>query len=122
MMCGTLLFVTTFDLAQVMLRQVRVFPNGYGAMNDHAETNVHSATCVTCCLLGAYPIALSRMRSTRQTKLFDNFNSRPTKSVGKVLELEQTVPNGQFSFAAVHKQAWNEWDIRNDRGIYVRQS
>jgi hypothetical protein len=41
MMCGTRLFLITFDLAQLMLRQVRVCPNGYGAMNGHAETNVH---------------------------------------------------------------------------------
>jgi hypothetical protein len=41
MMCGTRLFPITFDLAQLMLRQVRVCPNGYGAMNGHAETNVH---------------------------------------------------------------------------------
>jgi hypothetical protein len=41
MMCGTQLFPITFDLAQLMLRQVRVCPNGYGAMNGHAETNVH---------------------------------------------------------------------------------
>jgi len=30
------LFMITFDLAQLMLRQVRVSPNGYGAMNGHA--------------------------------------------------------------------------------------
>jgi hypothetical protein len=38
---GTLLFLITFDLAQLMLLQVRVCPNGYGAMNGHAETNVY---------------------------------------------------------------------------------
>ena len=41
MMCGTRLFPITFELARLMLRQVRVCPNGYGAMNGHAETNAH---------------------------------------------------------------------------------
>ena len=36
MMCGTPLFRTTFDLVQVMLQQVVVRPDGYGAMNCHA--------------------------------------------------------------------------------------
>ena len=42
--------------------------------------------------------------------------------MGKVLELEQAVPNGQFSFAAVHMKTWNKRDIRNDRSINVYQS
>jgi hypothetical protein len=42
--------------------------------------------------------------------------------VGEVLELEQTVANGQFSFAVVHIQAWDERDTRNDRSINVYQS
>jgi hypothetical protein len=42
--------------------------------------------------------------------------------VGKVLQLEQTVANGQFSFAVVHMQAWNERHIGNDCGINVYQS
>jgi hypothetical protein len=53
--------VITFGLAQLVLRQVAVCPNGYGAMNGHAETNLHTATCVTCRILGASD-CLSRMR------------------------------------------------------------
>ena len=80
--------VITFDLAQLVLRTGSVCPNGYGAMNGHAETNVYGATCVTWCQLGASDCSISD-EVTSQAMLSATSIPDPPNPWGKSLSLSK---------------------------------
>ena len=74
MMCGSRLFMITFDLAQLdapagSRLSERLRRNEWGC-----RTNVHGATRVTCRQLGASDCSISD-DVTSQTRLFRHFNS-----------------------------------------------